>query len=32
MCRASLAVLRRELAFDSLLFCQRTPRPCPLLT
>ena len=29
--QANLAVLPRELAFDFLLFCQRNPRPCPLL-
>ena len=29
--QANLAVLPRDLAFDFLLFCQRNPRPCPLL-
>ncbi|MBF0440870.1 MAG: putative hydro-lyase [Oligoflexales bacterium] len=29
--QANLVVLPRELAFDFLLFCQRNPRPCPLL-
>lgn len=29
--QANLAVLPRALAFDFLLFCQRNPRPCPLL-
>ena len=29
--QANLAVLPREQAFDFLLFCQRNPRPCPLL-
>lgn len=29
--QANLAVLPRELAFDFLLFCQRNPRPCPVL-
>jgi uncharacterized protein YcsI (UPF0317 family) len=29
--QANLVVVPRELAFDFLLFCQRTPRPCPLL-
>ncbi|HEU0021375.1 MAG TPA: putative hydro-lyase [Dehalococcoidia bacterium] len=29
--QANLAILPRELAFDFLLFCQRNPRPCPLL-
>ena len=29
--QANLAVLPQELAFDFLLFCQRNPRPCPLL-
>jgi uncharacterized protein YcsI (UPF0317 family) len=29
--QANLAVLPRELAFDFLLFCQRNPKPCPLL-
>ena len=27
----SKAILPRELAFDFLLFCQRNPKPCPLL-
>ena len=29
--QANLAILPQELAFDFLLFCQRTPKPCPLL-
>jgi uncharacterized protein YcsI (UPF0317 family) len=29
--QANLAVVPRELAFDFLLFCQRNPKPCPLL-
>jgi uncharacterized protein YcsI (UPF0317 family) len=29
--QANLAVLPRECAYDFLLFCQRNPRPCPLL-
>jgi uncharacterized protein YcsI (UPF0317 family) len=29
--QANLAVLPRELASDFLLFCQRNPKPCPLL-
>jgi uncharacterized protein YcsI (UPF0317 family) len=29
--QANLVVLPREHAFDFLLFCQRNPRPCPVL-
>src|SRR5439155_1629053 len=29
--QANLAVLPKEQAYDFLLFCQRNPRPCPLL-
>ena len=29
--QANLVVLPRAQAFDFLLFCQRNPRPCPLL-
>ena len=29
--QANLAILPKELAFDFLLFCQRNPKPCPLL-
>jgi uncharacterized protein YcsI (UPF0317 family) len=29
--QANLAVLSRDYAYDFLLFCQRNPRPCPLL-
>jgi uncharacterized protein YcsI (UPF0317 family) len=29
--QANLAVLPREQAYDFLLFCQRNPKPCPLL-
>src|SRR3954449_10467385 len=28
---ANLVIVPRDLAFDFLLFCQRNPRPCPLL-
>jgi uncharacterized protein YcsI (UPF0317 family) len=29
--QANLAILPRDHAYDFLLFCQRNPRPCPLL-
>src|SRR5437764_13462427 len=29
--QANLVVAPRALAFDFLLFCQRNPKPCPLL-
>ena len=29
--QANLVVLPKNLAFDFLLFCQRNPKPCPLL-
>lgn len=29
--QANLMILPKELAFDSLLFAQRNPKPCPLL-
>lgn len=29
--QANLVIVSRELAFDFLLFCQRNPKPCPLL-
>ncbi|MBY0230547.1 MAG: putative hydro-lyase [Gemmataceae bacterium] len=29
--QANLAVVPKHLAFDFLLFCQRNPKPCPLL-
>ncbi len=29
--QANLAVLPKEQAYDFLLFCQRNPRPCPLI-
>ena len=29
--QANLVVLPRDMAFDFLLFCQRNPKPCPLL-
>ena len=29
--QANLVVLPQDLAFDFLLFCQRNPKPCPLL-
>ena len=28
---ANLAIVPKELAFDFLLFCNRNPRPCPVL-
>jgi uncharacterized protein YcsI (UPF0317 family) len=28
---AAIAILPRDLAFDFLLYCQRNPKPCPLL-
>jgi len=28
---ANLCIVPRELAYDFLLFCQRIPKPCPLL-
>src|SRR6059058_2889156 len=28
---ANLVIVPRDLAFDFLLFCQRNPKPCPLL-
>src|SRR5262245_51933801 len=28
---ANLVAVPRDLAFDFLLFCQRNPKPCPLL-
>src|SRR5690606_1924564 len=30
--QANLVIVPREYAFDFLLFCQRNPRPCPLLS
>eukprot|EP00937_MAST-01D_sp_MAST-1D-sp2_P000341 g341.t1 len=30
-CGPNLVVLPKEQAFDFLLFCQRNPKPCPLL-
>ena len=30
-CRPTSPCCRREQAYDFLLFCQRNPRPCPLL-
>ena len=30
--QANLVILPREWAFDFLLFCQRNPRPCPLIS
>lgn len=30
--QANLVILPRDWAFDFLLFCQRNPRPCPLIT
>src|SRR5262245_52976831 len=29
--QANLAILPRDSAYDFLLFCQRNPRPCPLI-
>jgi uncharacterized protein YcsI (UPF0317 family) len=29
--QANLAILKKDLAFDFLLFCQRNPKPCPIL-
>ena len=29
--QANLVILPKDYAFDFLLFCQRNPRPCPLL-
>ncbi len=29
--QANLVILKKELAFDFLLFCQRNPKPCPVL-
>src|SRR5262245_29823285 len=29
--QANLVILPKEHAFDFLLFCQRNPKPCPLL-
>lgn len=29
--QANLAILPRDHAYDFLLFCQRNPRPCPLI-
>jgi len=29
--QANLVAVPREHAYDFLLFCQRNPRPCPLL-
>jgi uncharacterized protein YcsI (UPF0317 family) len=30
--QANLVIVPQEFAFDFLLFCQRNPRPCPLLS
>jgi len=29
--QANLVILRKAYAFDFLLFCQRNPKPCPVL-
>ncbi len=29
--QANLVIVPKELAFDFLLFCQRNPKPCPIL-
>lgn len=29
--QANLVILPRDIAYDFLLFCQRNPKPCPLL-
>ncbi|MBS3873583.1 MAG: putative hydro-lyase [Firmicutes bacterium] len=31
LAQANLVILRKELAYDFLLFCQRNPKPCPIL-
>jgi uncharacterized protein YcsI (UPF0317 family) len=29
--QGNLVILPKDLAFDFLLFCQRNPKPCPVL-
>src|SRR5438128_8304189 len=29
--QANVVIVPRDLAFDFLLFCQRNPKPCPVL-
>ena len=29
--QANLVILLKEVAFDFFLFCQRNPKPCPIL-
>lgn len=29
--QANLAILKKDLAFEFLLFCQRNPKPCPII-
>ncbi|WP_407675733.1 putative hydro-lyase [Peribacillus saganii] len=29
--QANLVILKKDLAFEFLLFCQRNPKPCPIL-
>ncbi len=29
--QTNVAILPKELAFDFLLFCQRNPKPCPVI-
>ena len=29
--QANLAILPRDVAFEFLLFCQRNPKPCPVI-
>ena len=29
--QANVAILPRDVAFDFLLFCQRNPKPCPVV-
>ena len=29
--QANMVILDKRLAFDFLLFCQRNPKPCPIL-
>ena len=31
LAQANLAIVPKDVAFDFLLFCQRNPKPCPLL-
>jgi len=29
--QANMAIVPKDLAYDFLLFCQRNPKPCPIL-